>query len=86
MVNRLSLYQAEAAPCTSCRAHDLLHVDEQGKRAKPMLQRSPTGALGVLIIGEAPNRDDTYDAEKGYLTYDYDTDPTGRFMQHLAGR
>jgi uracil-DNA glycosylase len=83
MVKRLLLYRSEAERCTSCHAHGLLHVDERGGRAMPMLQRSPTGALGILIIGEAPNWDDTYDPEKGYLTYDYDTDPTGTFMHTL---
>jgi hypothetical protein len=41
------------------------------------------GLLGVLVIGEAPNWDDTYDADKGYLTYDHDTDPTARFLRTL---
>lgn len=48
-----------------------------------MLARSPTAALGVLVIGEAPNHADTFDPDKRYLTYDYDTDPTGRFMRAL---
>lgn len=48
-----------------------------------MLQPSPTGSLGILIVGEAPNWDATYDANKGYLTYDADTDPTGQFMRRL---
>jgi uracil-DNA glycosylase len=56
-------------------------VDEIRGIAKPMLQRSPTGSLGILIVGEAPNWGDTY--KKGYLTYDADTDPTGRFMRRL---
>jgi uracil-DNA glycosylase family 4 len=48
-----------------------------------MLARSPTAALGVLVVGEAPNHADTFDPDKGYLTYDCDTDPTGRFMHTL---
>ena len=80
---RLALYHAEAAKCTSCHAHGLVHIEPTQGVAKPMLQRSPTGSLGILIVGEAPNWDDTYDANKGYLTYDADTDPTGQFMRRL---
>lgn len=83
---RLAIYQAEAKSCTRCRDHggvNLLFVDPVGGCATPMLARSPTAALGVLLVGEAPNHADTYDPDKGYLTYDYDTDPTGRFMRAL---
>jgi len=48
-----------------------------------MLAKSPTASLGVLVVGEAPNYADTYDSDKGYLTYDVDTDPTGKFMHAL---
>jgi hypothetical protein len=48
-----------------------------------MLARTPTAALGVLVVGEAPNHADTFAPDKGYLTYDDDTDPTGRFMRTL---
>ena len=48
-----------------------------------MLARSLTAALGILVVGEAPNHADTYDPDKGYLTYDPDTDPTGKFMHSL---
>lgn len=61
----------------------MLFVDPVHGCATPMLARSPTAALGVLIVGEAPNHADTFDPDKGYLTYDYDTDPTGRFMRTL---
>jgi len=80
---RLATFQSEAKTCTRCQEHDLLHVDEKQGWARPILQRSPTGSLGVLVVGEAPNWDDTFLPEKGYLTYDADTDPTGRFMRAL---
>jgi uracil-DNA glycosylase family 4 len=48
-----------------------------------MLQLKPTGALGILIVGEAPNWDDTYHPRKGHITYDPNTDPTGQFMHSL---
>ena len=48
-----------------------------------MLARTPTAALGVLVVSEAPNHADTFAPDKGYLTYNDDTDPTGRFMRTL---
>ncbi len=38
---------------------------------------------GILAVLEAPNRDDTYDPNKGYLTFDKETDETGNFTRHL---
>lgn len=80
---RLTTFHSDASGCTTCHEHDLLHVDEQHGCARPILQRSPTGSLGILVVGEAPNWDDTYLPGKGYLTYEADTDPTGRFMRML---
>lgn len=37
----------------------------------------------IFFVLEAPNRDDTFDPDKGYLTYDYDTDPSGRLFREL---
>ncbi|MEO7729692.1 MAG: uracil-DNA glycosylase family protein [Kofleriaceae bacterium] len=62
---------------------NLLFVDPVRGCATPMLTRSPTASLGVLVVGEAPNHADTFALDKGYLTYDDDTDPTGRFMRAL---
>lgn len=83
---RLATLQAHAKACTRCRDHDganLLFVDPLRGCASPMLARTPTAALGVLVVGEAPNHADTFAPDKGYLTYDDDTDPTGRFMRTL---
>lgn len=83
---RLAMFQADALSCTRCRDHggaNLLFVDPAGGCAKPILAREPTAALGVLVVGEAPNHADSYHADKGYLTYDDQTDPTGRFMRSL---
>lgn len=79
---RLALFNEEAGACTSCVPDGLLYSDARGC-ATPLLTRDPSGGLGVLLVGEAPNIDDTFDANKGYLTYDSDTDPTGRFMRSL---
>jgi hypothetical protein len=69
---QLGVLQAEAAQCTRCHAHGLVHLDDVRGVARPMLQRNPTGVLGILVVGEAPNWDDTYDPTKGYLTYEKD--------------
>lgn len=85
-VLRLAIFQADARACTRCCDNggvNLLFVDPTRGCASPMLARAPTAALGVLVVGEAPNLADTFDPSKGYLTYDYDTDPTGRFMRTL---
>lgn len=82
-VVKLVTFEAEAKACTRCHELELLHVDETRGVARPMLQQRPTGALGILIVGEAPNWDDTYHPDKGHITYDPDTDPTGRFISLL---
>lgn len=83
LAHRLALYQEEIRACTRCHADGLLHVDAIGGIARPVLARKPTAALGILVVGEAPNYDDTYDAKKQYLTYEPGTDPTGSFMFEL---
>jgi uracil-DNA glycosylase family 4 len=80
--HRLGLFQNDARACTRCVELKLIHEEERGC-ARPLLTKEPSGALGVLVVGEAPNLDDTFDPKKGYLTYDADTDPTGRFMRSL---
>ncbi len=83
LAHRLALYQEEIRACTRCHADGLLHVDAIGGIARPVLARAPTAALGILVVGEAPNYADTYDAKKQYLTYEPGTDPTGSFMFEL---
>lgn len=52
--------------------------------SRPLFMRGgPTGAE-VLFVAEAPNWDDTFDPEKGYLTVDRETDPSGRFFRELC--
>jgi uracil-DNA glycosylase family 4 len=83
---RLASFQEDAKSCTRCRDHggaNLLFVDPVQGYATPILTKSPTAALGVLVVGEAPNHADTFDSNKGHLTYDFDTDQTGKFMRKL---
>ena len=37
----------------------------------------------LLFIAEAPNYDDTFNLEKGHLTVNNETDPSGKFMYKL---
>jgi uracil-DNA glycosylase family 4 len=83
-MQRLALFMNEAGACTLCHNHkgtNLLFVDPIQGCAKPMLVRNASARLGILVVGEAPNQSDTF--EKGHLTYDFETDPTGRFMRTL---
>jgi DNA polymerase len=85
-IQRLALFQAEAKTCTHCHEHEgrnLLFIDPTHGCAQPILAPSPTAALGILLVGEAPNYDDSFHRDKRYLTYDSDTDPTGKFMRTL---
>lgn len=43
------------------------------------MQGDPTGAR-VLFVMEAPNREDTVDPTKGYISISPDTDPSGKFF------
>lgn len=83
---RLTTFANDVKDCTRCREHrgtNLLFVHESSGCAFPILAKNPTAALGVLVVGEAPNQEDTFDEKKKYLTYDFDTDQTGRFMHKL---
>ena len=51
--------------------------------ARPLFGRFSPWEHGILFVFEAPNWADTFDLGKGYLTYDQETDPTGRFARVL---
>ena len=64
--------------CTECSSNGLL--DE---RAFAIFQKDAPRSFDILFILEAPNRDDSYNPKKGYLTVDPGTDPSGRFFCDL---
>lgn len=64
--------------CTQCRCDGLLDTE-----AFPVFQKEAPRSFDILFILEAPNRDDTYNPKKGYLTVDHDTDPSGRLFYDL---
>ena len=65
--------------CTACRDADLLHPG-----ARPLFCQFRGDRSDLLFVLEAPNHDDTFNPDKGYLTYDADTDPSGRFFRELC--
>lgn len=67
--------------CQLCRTSRTPALVEAG--ARPLFGRFKPWTNGVLFVFEAPNWDDTFDPNKGYLTYDRETDPTGRFTRSL---
>ncbi len=71
-------FTTECKQCTRCKDDELLDP-----KAFPVLMKIPARATDILFILEAPNRDDTYNPLKGYLTVDPDTDPSGRFFHDL---
>jgi uracil-DNA glycosylase family 4 len=51
--------------------------------AQPLFGRFRPRKNGVLFVFEAPNRADTEDEGKQYITYDKITDSTGKFTEQL---
>ncbi len=64
--------------CILCRNEELLD-----RRSFPIFSKDEPRSFDILFILEAPNRDDTYNPNKGYLTVDPRTDPSGRFFHDL---
>src|SRR5437773_2540747 len=51
--------------------------------AKPLFGHFRPSRRGVLFVFEAPNLSDTTHPDKGYITYDNVSDPTGEFTKKL---
>jgi len=71
-------FAAECGRCGCCKADGLLDSE-----AFPVLMKAPPRTTEILFILEAPNKDDTYNPKKRYLTVEPDTDPSGRFFYDL---
>jgi uracil-DNA glycosylase family 4 len=82
MTTPIELLQSKAKPCDRCHREALLHA-EGSHRAYPVFQRDPPWPVRVLAVLEAPNATDSFDPDKGRLTVDAETDPTGRFLREL---
>jgi len=72
------LFVKECRRCTRCKADRLLDSE-----AFPIRMKKPPSSTDILFVLEAPNRDDTYNPRKKYLTVEPDTDPSGRFFYDL---
>ncbi len=70
--------QATCSHCLKNADFPLVHP-----QAKPLFGRFTPWLGGVLFVFEAPNRDDTLNPDKGYLTYDLNDDSTARFTTEL---
>lgn len=83
MTSGIYEFKEAARKCTECRGGGLLYHDEQHGWAYPLFDESLVCPSRIIVIGEAPNWDDTFDESKRRLTYDIETDPTGNFTREL---
>ena len=74
------LIQSQSS-CRRCSTECTPALIHEG--ARPLFGRFDVWQCGVLFLFEAPNWDDTFNKDKGYLTYDCETDPSGRFARQL---
>lgn len=72
------------AGCEACRENASGNLID--KNARPLFGKFRPIARGLLFVFEAPNRDDTYNPAKGYITVNAETDPSGTFLYELANR
>jgi len=64
----------------------LCHYDEPPcieQNSFPLFMKDFPSQTNLLFIAEAPNFDDTYNRNKGYLTVNPLTDPSGKFFNKL---
>jgi uracil-DNA glycosylase family 4 len=78
MTERWPVLIERLASCRTCHEDRLLYPG-----ARPLFGRAQPERADLLFVLEAPNYSDTFDADKGYLTVDPDTDPSGRFFHEL---
>ncbi|WP_437282937.1 uracil-DNA glycosylase family protein [Sorangium sp. So ce375] len=79
----LQAFRSDASACAVCHDHGWLHFQPDGRRARPLFHLESSIRRRLLFVFEAPNLADTYEPDKGRMTCDPDTDPTGRFMLEL---
>jgi uracil-DNA glycosylase family 4 len=78
MENRWWKFVESHKNCVLCKNEGLLD-----SRSFPLFAKQPPRSYDILFILEAPNPDDTYNPQKGYITVDSDTDPSGKFFYEL---
>lgn len=67
--------------CRTC--HDGACAGGAATGSRPLFMKNRPRRSDLLFVAEAPNRDDTFNEAKGYLTVDPDTDPSGAFFHEL---
>jgi uracil-DNA glycosylase family 4 len=61
----------------------MIYRNQDGRWAYPLFHAEATCPSRIVFVAEAPNTTDTFDADKGRLTVDDETDFTGRSMRAL---
>lgn len=67
-------------PISKCRICHNENPPLAAQDSYPLFMKECPTSTDLLFIAEAPNYDDTYNKEKGYLTVNDLTDPSGKFM------
>lgn len=79
--NQWSALVARLSICRTCHDGTCSGLAESGSR--PLFVKVAPRRADLLFIAEAPNVKDTFDSDKGYLTVDPKTDPSGAFFHEL---
>ncbi len=77
-------WRQEIRSCRTCheKCPEVIYAGPEGE-ARPLFHEEGNLDADLLFVVEAPNYDDTFDLDKGRLTYDADTDPTGVFVRRM---
>jgi len=76
----------EIRSCRKCHQQGLIYRDNLQHEGYPVFFESGNLQSDVIFILEAPNYADSFDPDKKRLTYDAETDPTGRFVRECLTR
>jgi len=74
------IYKNEISSCNICQHHNPPLIHDQ---AYPLFMKQPSRNYDILFVFETPNLSDTIDKQKGYLTVDPNTDPSGKLFYDL---
>jgi uracil-DNA glycosylase len=77
-------FRKAARDCKDCRTCGYLHKDEKLSRySYPLFHEESSCPSRIIVIGEAPNYDDTYVHEHENLTWKDGKDETSKFTREL---
>ncbi len=74
-------YVKEVSKCRKCTRN--IQNSLIDANAFPLFMGRQPGCTDVLFVFEAPNKDDTYNPKKGFITIESDTDPSGALFNKL---